>query len=65
MLYKLKLRILRIEDTPVKTIDEYTFLGANDTLQELYLKNTSIQVFPKEAFQVKYINNYFKLYVYL
>lgn len=56
LLYKLKLRILRIEDTPIQTIDQYSFLGVNDTLQELYLTNTSIHTFPKEAFQVKYEN---------
>lgn len=53
LLYKLNLRILHIEDTPVEAIEEHTFLGVNNTLNEIYLKNTSLIEFPSAAFKVR------------
>ncbi|XP_017768365.1 PREDICTED: insulin-like growth factor-binding protein complex acid labile subunit isoform X1 [Nicrophorus vespilloides] len=52
LLYKLKLRILVIEDTPLEKIEEYSFLGVNNTLNELYVYNSILKEFPKEAFQI-------------
>lgn len=52
LLYKLLLRTLYIEDTPIETIDEFTFLGVNDTLNEMHILNTSLLEFPKAAFKV-------------
>ncbi|CAG9858326.1 unnamed protein product [Phyllotreta striolata] len=52
LLYKLNLRVLLIEDTPIETIDEHTFLGVNNTLSELYLRNTSLKEFPTSAFKI-------------
>lgn len=37
LFYKTKCRILVIEDTPIKEIDEHTFYGINETLQELHV----------------------------
>lgn len=54
LLYKLNVRVLLIEDTPIETIDEHTFLGINNTLNELYLKNTSLKEFPTSAFKVSF-----------
>ncbi|GJQ76084.1 hypothetical protein Trydic_g1836 [Trypoxylus dichotomus] len=52
LLYKLILRTLYIKNTPIETIDEFTFLGVNDTLNELYILNTSLIEFPKAAFKI-------------
>ncbi|CAK1548835.1 unnamed protein product [Leptosia nina] len=52
LLHRSSVRILYIKDTPLKTIDEYAFAGVNRTLQELYLQNTVIEEFPKNAFQI-------------
>ncbi|XP_046617159.1 chaoptin [Neodiprion virginianus] len=51
-LYPLKVRILRYVDTPLRLIDEHSFLGVNRTLQELHLVRTRLQKFPKEAFSI-------------
>ncbi|KAF2895606.1 hypothetical protein ILUMI_10569, partial [Ignelater luminosus] len=51
LLYKLHVRLLYIEDTPIETIDEHTFLGVNNTLNELYILNSSLNEFPKLAFR--------------
>lgn len=53
LLYKLQLRILVIQDTPLETIEEHTFLGVNNTLNEMYIVNTSLVEFPKLSFQVR------------
>ncbi|CAH1183023.1 unnamed protein product [Ceutorhynchus assimilis] len=52
LLYKLKLRVLRIEQTPLETIDEFTFLGVNQTLNELHIINSSLKEFPSGAFKI-------------
>ncbi|XP_050295565.1 toll-like receptor 3 [Anthonomus grandis grandis] len=52
LLYKLKLRILRIENTPLETIEEFSFLGVNSTLNELHLVNSSLMAFPTAAFKI-------------
>ncbi|XP_049882964.1 chaoptin [Pectinophora gossypiella] len=52
LLHRSEVRVLRIEDTPIKTIDQYAFAGVNRTLQELYMINTLIDEFPKEAFKI-------------
>ncbi|CAB3223097.1 unnamed protein product [Arctia plantaginis] len=46
------IRVMEIEDTPIKEIDEYAFAGVNRTLQELYFKNTKIREFPAAAFKM-------------
>lgn len=43
------MRVLKIEDTPLEYIDEGSFFGINETLTELYLTNTFLKEFPKEA----------------
>ncbi|XP_073964732.1 insulin like growth factor binding protein acid labile subunit convoluted [Choristoneura fumiferana] len=45
-------RVLHIIDSPIKIIEENAFVGVNRTLQELYLKNTRIVEFPKDAFKI-------------
>lgn len=52
LLFKLKVRVLRIEETPLVHINEHVFQGVNRTLQELYISNTSLKEFPKLAFKV-------------
>lgn len=47
------MRILLVEDTPIETIDEHTFLGVNHTLNELHLLNSSLKEFPAAAFKVR------------
>ncbi|KAJ8943742.1 hypothetical protein NQ314_009660 [Rhamnusium bicolor] len=50
--YKLNLRVLRIEETPVEIIEEHTFLGVNNTLNEFHLINSSLKEFPTLAFKI-------------
>lgn len=52
LFYKLRVRILEIIDTPLEVIDEHVFLGTNGTLNELYVLNSSLLRFPKEAIQI-------------
>ncbi|XP_038217636.1 chaoptin [Zerene cesonia] len=52
LLHRSSVRVLKIIDTPIKTVDEYAFAGVNRTLQELYMVNTRIAEFPKEAFRI-------------
>ncbi|XP_063905507.1 protein artichoke isoform X1 [Zophobas morio] len=52
LLYKLNLRTLLIQDTPIEIIEEHTFLGVNETLNELHLINSSLQEFPTLAFKI-------------
>ncbi|XP_063631660.1 chaoptin [Cydia splendana] len=52
LFHRSSVRVLHIKDAPLTTIDENAFLGINRTLQELYLKNTEIVTFPKEAFKI-------------
>ncbi|XP_018333196.1 toll-like receptor 7 isoform X1 [Agrilus planipennis] len=52
LFYNLQINLLQIEDTPIDVIDDYAFLGVNNTLNELRLFNLSLKVFPTNAFQV-------------
>ncbi|CAH0550427.1 unnamed protein product [Brassicogethes aeneus] len=52
LLYKLHVRMLKIEDTPIEKIEEHTFLGINNTLNELHLINTELLEFPTAAFKI-------------
>lgn len=51
-LYPLNARILKFIDTPLKFIEEHSFLGVNRTLQELHVIGSSLEKFPKEAVQI-------------
>lgn len=37
LFYKIKCRVLIIQDTPIREISEHTFYGINETLQELHV----------------------------
>lgn len=52
LFYRTVGRVLRIEDTPIETIDEHVFQGINNTLQELHILNSSMQVFPALSLKV-------------
>lgn len=52
LFHKTDARVLKIRNTPIKLINEYTFWGINSTLEELRIINTSLTVFPREAFKV-------------
>ncbi|XP_077292100.1 insulin like growth factor binding protein acid labile subunit convoluted [Arctopsyche grandis] len=52
LFHKLKVRILKIENTPIAKIEEETFMGVNKTLQDFYLIHSKLEVFPKEAFKI-------------
>ncbi|CAD1469924.1 unnamed protein product [Heterotrigona itama] len=51
-LYPLDVRVLRFIDTPLRLIEEHSFLGVNRTLQELYVINSSLEKFPRQALQI-------------
>lgn len=51
-LYPLNVRILRFVDTPLRFIEEHSFLGVNRTLQELHISGSLMEKFPKEALQI-------------
>ncbi|XP_057320935.1 protein artichoke [Microplitis mediator] len=51
-LYPLDVRVLRFIDTPLKSIEEHSFLGVNRTLQELYIEGSKLERFPREALQI-------------
>ncbi|XP_039306164.1 insulin-like growth factor-binding protein complex acid labile subunit isoform X2 [Solenopsis invicta] len=51
-LYPLDVRVLKFVDTPLRVIEEHSFLGVNRTLQELYVINSNLEKFPREALQV-------------
>lgn len=51
-LYTLNARILRLIDTPIKFIDEHSFLGVNQTLQELHIIGSKLEKFPNQAIQI-------------
>lgn len=51
-LYALDVRVLRIIDTPLKVIEEHSFLGINRTLEELHVIRSQLEKFPKEALQI-------------
>ncbi|XP_058806649.1 chaoptin [Phymastichus coffea] len=51
-LYSLSVRVLKFIDTPLKFIEEHSFLGVNRTLQELHVIGGSLEKFPKEALQI-------------
>lgn len=52
LLQRVRVRVLHVVDTPLRAVDEAFFMGVNTTLQELYMLNTQIDTFPKEAFRV-------------
>lgn len=51
-MYAVDIKILTIEKTPLKKIEPHTFLGVNKTLEQLYLEETELEVFPAHAFEV-------------
>ncbi|XP_060827399.1 insulin-like growth factor-binding protein complex acid labile subunit [Bombus pascuorum] len=51
-LYPLDVRVLRFIDTPLRLIEEHSFLGVNRTLQELYVINSTLEKFPRQALQI-------------
>ncbi|PSN36791.1 hypothetical protein C0J52_24097, partial [Blattella germanica] len=51
LLYPLRVRVLKFEETPLQHIEEHTFLGINRTMQELHIIGSELQEFPKLAFQ--------------
>ncbi|XP_017884489.2 toll-like receptor 3 [Ceratina calcarata] len=51
-LYPLDVRVLKFVDTPLRLIEEHSFLGVNRTLQELYVTNSVLEKFPREALQI-------------
>ncbi|XP_014472147.1 PREDICTED: toll-like receptor 3 [Dinoponera quadriceps] len=51
-LYPLDVRVLQFIDTPLRLIEEHSFLGVNRTLQELHVINSNLEKFPREALQV-------------
>lgn len=44
--------MLRFVDTPLRLIEEHSFLGVNRTLQELYVINSALEKFPRQALQI-------------
>lgn len=44
--------MLRFIDTPLRLIEEHSFLGVNRTLQEFHIINSNLEKFPREALQV-------------
>lgn len=44
--------MLKFIDTPLRLIEEHSFLGVNRTLQELHVINSNLEKFPREALQV-------------
>lgn len=51
-LYPLEVRVLKFLDTPLRLIEEHSFLGVNRTLQELHLVRSKLERFPKEALRI-------------
>ena len=39
-------------DTPIRFIEEHSFLGVNRTLQEFHLTGSQLEKFPKEALKI-------------
>jgi Leucine-rich repeat (LRR) protein len=52
LLHQSTARVLKVYDVPITVINEYTFWGINTTLEELRIINSSLTVFPREAFKV-------------
>lgn len=52
MFHDLAVRILRFTEVPIGLIEPETFLGVNETLQELHITNSHLEKFPKDAFSV-------------
>lgn len=52
LLYAVDIKVLTIENTPLKKVEAQTFLGVNKTLEELNIINTELENFPREAFEV-------------
>ncbi|KAJ8679374.1 hypothetical protein QAD02_015161 [Eretmocerus hayati] len=51
-LYPLNVRILKFVNTPLRLIEEHSFLGVNRTLQELHIIGSNLEKFPKSALQI-------------
>ena len=51
-LYPLEVRVIRFIETPLKIIEEHSFLGVNRTLQELYITGSNLEKFPREALNI-------------
>ncbi|XP_030384456.1 insulin-like growth factor-binding protein complex acid labile subunit [Scaptodrosophila lebanonensis] len=49
---KLKVRLLKIEETPLATIEDYVFYGTNNTLEQLHLLHTNLSQVGKLAFGI-------------
>ncbi|XP_048514607.1 chaoptin isoform X2 [Athalia rosae] len=52
LLYPLQVRVLKFIGTPIRIIEEHSFLGVNGTLQEFHLVGSELENFPKEAFNI-------------
>lgn len=46
------MRVLKFIDTPLRLIEEHSFLGVNRTLQELHVINSNLEKFPREALHI-------------
>lgn len=51
-LYPLVAKVIRFIETPLKVIEEHSFLGVNQTLQELYIVGGRLEEFPREAMNI-------------
>lgn len=51
-LYPLNVRILKFINTPLKLIEDHSFLGVNRTLQELHIIGSFIEKFPINALNI-------------
>ncbi|CRL00177.1 CLUMA_CG013451, isoform A [Clunio marinus] len=52
LLHQSTARVLKIYNVPIKSINEFTFLGIDSTLEELRIVNSSLTTFPKSALKV-------------
>lgn len=52
ILHRSNARVLKIENAPIKSINSFIFHGINITLEELYLRNTSLTEFPRDAAKI-------------
>jgi len=51
-LLPLKLTELRVEDTPIKVVDDHFLEGVNVTLTKVVLNGTKLEAFPTKAFEL-------------
>lgn len=52
LFYDLKVRILRIQETPIRDLADHIFYGINETLNELHIINSALDKFPSDAIKV-------------